>query len=68
VVEENHSYWQVIGNSAMPYLNSLASQYGLATRYYANVHPSIGNYFMLTDGQIETVNDAFSGTVSHDNI
>jgi len=52
----------------MPYLNSLASQYGLATQYYANVHPSIGNYFMLTDGQIETVNDAFSGTVSHDNI
>jgi hypothetical protein len=31
VVEENHSYSEVIGNSAMPYLNSLASQYGLAT-------------------------------------
>jgi len=68
IVEENHSYSQVIGNSAMPYLNSLASQYGLATRYYANVHPSIGNYFMLTEGQIETVDDAFSGIVSHDNI
>jgi acid phosphatase len=48
VVGENHSYYEVIGNSAMPYLNSLASQYGLATQYFANTHPSIGNYFMLT--------------------
>src|SRR5215471_19366349 len=48
VVEENHSYSSVIGNSAMPYLNGLASQYGLATQYYANTHPSIGNYFMMT--------------------
>jgi acid phosphatase len=28
VVEENHSYSQVIGNSSMPYLNGLASKYG----------------------------------------
>lgn len=52
----------------MPYLNGLASTNGLATQYFANVHPSIGNYFMLTTGQIETVNDAFSGIVSDDNV
>ena len=63
VVEENHSYSQVIGNSSMPYLNGLASKYGLATQYYADVHPSIGNYFMLTTGQIETIDDAFTGTI-----
>jgi hypothetical protein len=68
VVEENHSYSEVIGNSAMPYLNSLASQYGLATQYYADTHPSIGNYFMLTTGQIVTNVDTFTGTVSVDNI
>jgi len=68
VVEENHSYSEVIGNSAMPYLNGLASQYGLATQYFANTHPSIGNYFMLTTGQIVTNDDAFAGTVSVDNI
>jgi hypothetical protein len=68
VVEENHSYSEVIGNSAMPYLNSLASQYGVATQYFANTHPSIGNYFMLTTGQIVTNDDAFTGTVSVDNI
>jgi len=48
IVEENHSYSSVIGSSSMPYLNGLARRYGLATSYYANVHPSIGNYFMLT--------------------
>jgi K+-transporting ATPase c subunit len=33
LVEENHSYSNVIGSSAMPYLNGLAEQYGLATNY-----------------------------------
>jgi len=68
LVEENHSYSQVVGNASMPYLNSLANKYGLATQYYADVHPSIGNYFMLTAGQPETLNDSFTGTVSDDNI
>jgi hypothetical protein len=68
VMEENHGYSDVIGNPAMPYLNSLATKYGLATQYYANIHPSIGNYFMLTTGQIITTNDSFTGTVSDDNI
>lgn len=68
VVEENHSYSSVIGNAAMPYLNSLASKYSLATQYYANTHPSIGNYFMLTTGQIITNNDSFCSTLTQDNI
>src|SRR5437764_4262520 len=58
VVEENHSYSDIIGNSGMPYLNSLASQYGLATQYYADTHPSIGNYFMLTTGQLVSNDDS----------
>src|SRR5215472_9975701 len=68
IVEENHSYSEVIGNSAMPYLNGLASKFGLATQYYADTHPSIGNYFMLTAGQIETNDDRFTGTISDDNV
>jgi acid phosphatase len=68
VMEENHSYSEVIGNSQMPYLNSLTTQYGLATQYYANTHPSIGNYFELTTGQLVSNNDSFGGTVSVDNI
>lgn len=68
VLEENHGYSSVIGNPAMPYLNSLASQNVLLTQYYADTHPSIGNYFMLTAGQIITNDDGFSGTVNVDNI
>jgi acid phosphatase len=68
VVEENANYSDVINGSSMPYLKSLASQYGLATQYYANTHPSLGNYFMLTTGQIVTTDDGFTGTVDADNI
>ena len=68
VVEENSSYTDVIDGSAMPYLKSLAAQYGLATQYYANTHPSLGNYFMLTTGQIVTTDDGFTGKVNVDNV
>jgi hypothetical protein len=68
VVLENHSFSQVIGSPSMPYLNSLANAHSLATNYFADVHPSIGDYFMLTTGQLETVDDNFTGTVSDDNI
>ncbi len=54
VLEENTNYASVIGSSSMPYLNGLAQQYGLATQYYANTHPSIGNYFWLSTGQVVT--------------
>jgi phospholipase C len=68
IVEENADYSSVVGNTAMPYLNSLISQNALAANYFANTHPSIGNYFMLTTGQIITNNDQFSGTVTNDNV
>jgi phosphatidylinositol-3-phosphatase len=68
VVEENTDYASVIGSSAMPYLNSLAQQYALATKYYAVTHPSIGNYFMMTVGKIVSNDDSYSGIVTDDNI
>ncbi len=68
LLEENHGYSSVIGSASMPYLNSLAAQNGLATQYFANTHPSIGNYFMLTTGQVVTNNDAFNSTVTVDNL
>jgi hypothetical protein len=71
VMEENHGYSSVIGSSAMPYLNSLAQKYGLATQYYADTHPSIGNYFELTTGQILSNDDSRTPAnfpVSADNI
>jgi acid phosphatase len=68
VVEENHSYSEVIGNSSMPYFNSLASQYGLATQYFADAHPSLPNYLVLTTGLTETFDDSFSGVIKDDNV
>lgn len=68
LVNENHSYTDVIGNSAMPYTNSLAQKYSLATHYYANSHPSLPNYFMLSTGELVTNSDDYSGTVTSDNV
>jgi phosphatidylinositol-3-phosphatase len=68
VVLENHSYSSIIGNKSMPWLNALASRYAYARAYYANTHPSIGNYFELTTGKIITNNDGYKVTVTADNI
>ena len=68
VVEENTDYTSVIGSSSMPYLNGLAQQYGLATQYYANTHPSIGNYFMMTVGTIITNDDSYGSVVTDNNV
>jgi phosphatidylinositol-3-phosphatase len=68
LVEENHSYPEVVGSSSMPYLNSLIAQYGLATQYFANTHPSLPNYLVLTTGLMESNNDNFVGAVTDDNV
>lgn len=68
IVLENHSFGEVIGNPVAPYLNGLATAHGLAADYFANAHPSIPNYFMLTTGNLETFDDNFTGTVTDDNI
>lgn len=69
IVFENQGYGSIIGNPALPYLNSLATQYGLATNYYANQHASLGDYFFLTMGhsvQLDSTGE-FSGIVTDDN-
>ena len=71
VALENNGYSSVVGSSSMPYLNSLIAKYGLATNYNADTHPSIGNYFTWTTGQILTNDDGqtpSSFPVMQDNI
>jgi phosphatidylinositol-3-phosphatase len=68
VVMENKNYSDVVGGTAMPYFNSLIPQGALATKYYANLHPSIGNYMMMTTGVPVPADDSFAGTVTADNI
>lgn len=68
-MEENQSYNTVVGNRTdWPNLNQLMAQGALPTNYYANTHPSIGNYFMLTTGQILTNDDSSTQTWDVDNI
>jgi len=69
VMEENRGYSSVVGQTTVwPNLNNLISNGALATNYYANTHPSIGNYLMLTTGQILTNNDNSTTVWNVDNI
>jgi phosphatidylinositol-3-phosphatase len=68
LVEENTNYSSVVGSASMPYFNSLANQYGLATNFYANTHPSIGNYFVMTTGEVVTNDNNFDCAVTVNNL
>ncbi|HEY1499462.1 MAG TPA: alkaline phosphatase family protein [Acidobacteriaceae bacterium] len=69
VMEENQSYSTVVGATTVwPNLNSLIARGALPTNYYADSHPSIGNYFMLTTGQLLTTDDNSTQVFDVDNI
>jgi phosphatidylinositol-3-phosphatase len=69
VMEENQSYSTVVGqDSVWPNYNKLIKSGALPTNFYANSHPSIGNYFMLTTGQLLTTNDNSTTVWDVDNI
>jgi phosphatidylinositol-3-phosphatase len=68
LVEENQKYSDVIGSPQAPYLNSLARTFALATRYYANAHNSLLDYFELTTGQTIAADDTYPGTVTANNV
>lgn len=54
VMEENHSYNDIIGNTSQaPYMNSLASQGALLTSSFAVTHPSEPNYMALFGGSTD---------------
>jgi phosphatidylinositol-3-phosphatase len=68
-MEENQAYETVVGDTTLwPNLNKLIAQGALPTNYYANTHPSIGNYFMLATGQILTTDDNSTKVWDVDNI
>lgn len=55
VIEENHSYSQIIGSSSAPYMNSLASAGASCTSFYAITHPSQPNYLHFFSGSSQGV-------------
>lgn len=57
IVEENKNYDQVMGQSAAPTLSSLAQEYGNATRFYSETHPSQPNYVAMVGGYTYGIRD-----------
>ena len=57
VMEENHSYSEIIGSKDAPYINSLAAAGALFTQSYAITHPSQPNYLDLFSGSDQGVTD-----------
>ena len=68
IAEENHSYETIIGNSDMPYYNSLVRKYGLATQYYSEQHNSLSALMWLVAGQPVTSDDNSVGCFNVNNI
>ena len=54
IVEENQGSSNVIGSSQAPYINSLASKYASATKWYGMTDSSLGDYVALIAGTIST--------------
>lgn len=57
VVEENHSYRDIVGNPGAPYVGSLADQGTSLTHYFAVSHPSEPNYLALFSGSAQHLTD-----------
>lgn len=57
VMEENHSYAEIIGSQQASYINSLAASGALFTNSYGVTHPSQPNYLELFSGSTQGVND-----------
>ena len=57
IIEENHTFDEIIGNKAAPSLNRLARDYGLATEFFGEVHPSEGNYVAMVGGDSFGIHD-----------
>ena len=58
IIEENKSYTEIVGDqSVAPNINRLAKEYGLATQFYAEVHPSEANYIAMLGGDTFGIHD-----------
>jgi hypothetical protein len=68
IVMENKEYGDIIGNAAAPFINNLASRYGLATSYTAVAHPSLPDYMALTGGATVFTTDCQGCTTGARNI
>jgi acid phosphatase len=69
VMEENHSFNEIIGSSSAPYINSLVPQNALFTSSFAVAHPSQPNYVALFSGSTQGLtSDSCPHTFSANNL
>jgi hypothetical protein len=57
VIEENHSYSQIINSPDAPHINRLAAQGALFTQSFGITHPSQPNYLALFSGSTQGITD-----------
>ena len=57
IIEENKDYGQIMDPAMAPNIAQLAKAYGVATRFYGEVHPSEGNYVALLGGDTFGIHD-----------
>jgi hypothetical protein len=58
IIDENKGYDQLMNMPAVtPVIHQLASQYGTAIQFYAEVHPSEANYIAMVAGDTFGIHD-----------
>ena len=57
VIEENHSYSQIVESPHAPYINELAGKGALFTQSFGITHPSQPNYLALFSGSTQSITD-----------
>jgi hypothetical protein len=57
IIAENQSYAPMMSGAATPNLKRLADTYGVAANFFAEVHPSEGNYIAIVGGSTFGIHD-----------
>ncbi|HLY57150.1 MAG TPA: alkaline phosphatase family protein, partial [Stellaceae bacterium] len=57
IIAENQSYGPMMAGKTAPNLKRLADTYGIATNFFAEVHPSEGNYVAIVGGSTFGIHD-----------
>jgi hypothetical protein len=57
IIEENKDYDQILDPAAAPNIARLAAEYGNASRFFAEAHPSEANYVALLGGDTFGIHD-----------
>ena len=57
IIDENKDYEQILDPNQTPHIARLAADYGNATKFYGEVHPSEANYVALLGGDTFGIHD-----------